>query len=164
MRQLLPLTLSLALAACLTQTAGASRAQEAANEFNLQTRFGRMEIATEKLAPGSREELLRHRVGWGTRIRLGDVETAGIRMMGKENAEAEVAVKVSWYRQDEGELHVTVLKQKWRDFQGDWRLYAEERSDGDLGLIGETMKRDVERAEARPAQFPTVKLTGTTVD
>jgi hypothetical protein len=156
--------LSLTLGACLTATAGAARAQEAANEFNLQTRFGRMEVATEKLVPASREELLRHRLGWGTRIRIGDSETAGIRMIGKENTEAEVSVKVSWYRQDEGELNVTVLKQRWRDVNGDWRLFSEERADGNIGLIGEAVKRETERADARPVQFPTVRLTGASIE
>jgi hypothetical protein len=149
------------LTGCFTASAGAARAQEAANEFNLQTRFGRMELATEKLAPSSREELLKHRIGWGTRIRIADVETAGIRMLGKEGTEAEVAVKVSWFRPDEGELRTTVLKQKWRDYQGDWRLFTEERADGDIGLVGEAITREVERTEARPSQFPTIKLTGT---
>jgi hypothetical protein len=156
--------LSLAFLGCLTANAGGARAQEAANEFNLQTRFGRMEVASEKLAPSSREELMRHRVGWGTRIRLGDIETAGIKMLGKDNTEAEVAVKVSWYRSDQGELRTTILKQKWRDYQGDWRLLSEERSDGDIGLLNEPIKQSDAmpvQTERRNAQFPTVKLTGT---
>jgi hypothetical protein len=155
---------SLLLGACLTQTSGAARAQEAANDFNHHARFGRMELASEKLAVAARDELMKHRAGWGTRIRIADLETAGIRMLGKENIDAEVSVKVAWFRPEEGELHTTFLKQKWHDQQGDWRLMSEDRADGDMGLIGDASRREVVSDPAPPARFPTVKLTGATLE
>jgi hypothetical protein len=54
---------SCSLSACLTQTSGAARAQEAANDFNHHARFGRMELASEKLAAAARDELIKHRAG-----------------------------------------------------------------------------------------------------
>ena len=58
---------------------------------------------------------------------------------------------------------MTVLKQAWKDVKGDWKLAREERGDGDIGLIGESMERVTAEGEpSRRAQFPTVKLTGQT--
>lgn len=149
---------------CLSQNGGASRAQEASNEFNLHTRFGRIEQASERVAVEAREMFIKHRAGWGGQVRIADLENGGMRML-KENTEAEVTVRIAWYRPDEGDLHVTTLKQHWKDFRGDWRLVGEERTDGDLGLIGEVVHRAEVSDAARPQRrFPTVRLSGESQD
>jgi hypothetical protein len=157
----LSILVSLSVAACLTQGSGPARAQEASNEFNLHTRFGRMELATEKVAPEARELFAKHRAGWGSRVRIADLESAGMRMTNAEKSEAEVSVRVAWYRPDEGELRVTTLRQKWKDVRGDWRLVGEDRSDGEVGLIGEVVQRvELGASDRTPHQFPTVRLSG----
>ena len=68
-------------------------------------------------------------------------------------------VKVSWFRPDEGDLRLTTLRQKWHDYSGDWKLTHEERIDGDLGLIGETIPgSDKPREPTQHAQFPTIRI------
>lgn len=141
--------------ACATQTSGLARAQEAAQEMNLNTRFGRMELAVENVAPETREEFVSHRRAWGNKLRIADTEMAGLRKVADENV--EVLVRVAWFRMADQDLKVTTLKQKWHDFKGDWKLVSETRLEGDIGLIGEPV------AEAPPqprehAQFPTVRL------
>jgi hypothetical protein len=73
--------------------------------------------------------------------------------------DAEILVRVAWYRIDQGDLRTTTLKQKWHDFKGDFKLVDEGRADGDLGLIGEYVPVPAPAPTAKTsAQFPTVRL------
>jgi hypothetical protein len=132
-----------------------ARAQEAASECNLNTRFGRMELAAERVSPQARDPFFERRRAWGGRVRVADYEMLGLRMKG--SSDAEVFVKIAWYRIDEGDLHVTTLKQKWHDFKGGFQLVDESREGGDLGLLGEHVATPPP-APKRNAQFPTIKL------
>ena len=85
----------LSLTACLTAAHGPAKAQEAAMDMNVNARFGRMELATEKVSPKGRTEFLEHRKSWGGRVRVADTELAGLHMVDEDNA--EVTVKVAWY-------------------------------------------------------------------
>jgi hypothetical protein len=135
----------------------ASRAQEAAQEFNLNTRFGRNELVMERVAAKVREEFGQHHRGWGSSIRIADSELGGLHMA--SDSDAEVSVRVAWYRPDEEDLHVTQLRQKWHDQKGVFVLVAEERIDGDVGLLGE---RIVQQAPDTPprasARLPTIRI------
>ena len=153
----------LASSACITAPRGVAKAQETLNDFNLHSRFGRIEVAAEDVTPGARAEFIQHRAGWGSKVRIADSEVIGIQVVNKDKTEVRANVRIAWYRANEGELHVTVLRQAWKDFKGDWKLIREERGDGDIGLIGESMERVAAEGEpSRRAQFPTVKLTGQT--
>jgi hypothetical protein len=148
---------SLVLAACINQPTGAAKVQETAQELNTNTRFGRLELATEKVAQKARADFLQKHAGWGGKVRIADAEMVGLRMKGEEDA--EVSVRVAWYRPDEDELRMTVLRQQWHDFKGDWMMTDESRADGELGLLGEP----VERRAPRPVehvQFPTIRIGG----
>lgn len=138
---------------CAGSSPGA-RAQEAATALNLDSRFGRIELAVEKVAPTSREMFLSHRQGWGNKVRVVDSELAGIKM--PKDDEAEVFVRVAWQRADEGDLHVTRVRQKWKDMRGDWKLVTEEHLDGEVGLLGEAVQRAP--VERKNAQFPTIRI------
>ncbi len=147
------------LAGCpaMNQSA-AARAQETASEMNLNTRFGRMEIAAESISPKAREQFFERRRGWGGKIRIADFELAGLKMLDKHEEDADVFVKVAWFKIDEGDLHVTTLKQKWHDSKGSWLLVGEERLDGDLGLLGESVPTAPAPQEKKPQHFPTIHL------
>ena len=144
-----------AIAGCAAAPTGAARAQNAAQELNLNARFGRMELAMESVAPAQREAFADRRRAWGGRVRIADAELAGVRLSGKE--EALVSVRVSWYLLDDQELRTTTIRQSWHDNHGDWLLEREERLDGDAGLLGDPIPR-AESTEPRPTQFPTVRL------
>lgn len=135
-----------------------ARAQEAATELNVNTRFGRMELAAERVAPTARDAFLARRKAWGGNVRVADYELAGFHMKG--DSDAEMLIKVAWYRLDQGDLRVTTLKQKWHDFKGDWRLVDESRAEGDVGLIGEPPAPSESPKSGAPknAQFPTIRL------
>jgi hypothetical protein len=156
-----PLALSLAACTALHQPP-AVRVQEAATELNVNTRFGRMELATESVAPTARDSFIKHRRAWGNDIRVADYDLSSLRVK-EGDQEAETLVSVSWYRIDQGDLHQTTIKQSWKSFKGDWKLVDEARKDGDFGLLSEPTGPSVANATAglpkpAPAQFPTIKL------
>ncbi len=156
------------LTGCAAPTAGA-KLQEASQELNINARFGRMEMAVERVAQKNREQWLRNHRGWGGKIRVVDVETAGTRMATTKDkeAEAEVTVRVSWFRMEEQDLRQTTLRQKWKDINGDWQLVDEAKVEGDPGLLGEPPDPSEARAPAAGAsgepakpkpRFPTIRI------
>lgn len=149
----------LATTGCPAPPTTLARAQDLAQEFNLDARFGRTEQMVELVAPNMREQWSAHHHPWGNEIRVADVEFAGTKPHG--DRELEFFVRFSWYRADENQLRVTTIRQTWRD-AGGWHLAAEERLDGDYGLLGDAAAAPSPSAEeARPrTQFPTVHLTG----
>jgi hypothetical protein len=137
-------------------SSSAARAQEAAQELNLNARFGRLELVMERVAAKEREQFLQTHRTWGGGIRVADSELSGFHMT--SDSDAEVSVKVAWYRPDEGDLHVTVLRQKYHDHKGDWMLVAEERLDGEVGLLGEPVVMQAPDTPRPRSQFPTIRI------
>jgi|HubBroStandDraft_5_1064220.scaffolds.fasta_scaffold349257_1 hypothetical protein len=156
MRCTMAALLAFAGTACALPPGPVASAQEAAQELNLDARFGRSEIAMDHVAPRARDAFSAHHRGWGTTVRIADLDLAGARAHGDHDV--DILVRVAWYRLEEQDLHTTTVKQGWNDKNG-WQLVDETRIDGDVGLLGETVVFEspavVDRA---PAQFPTVRL------
>jgi hypothetical protein len=168
MRMRLVLAMTLTASALALGTVGCglvgqskpAMAQEAALELNLNARFGRMELAAERVAPKARDQFFDRRRAWGGSVRIADYDMTGLKMKGEDDA--ETYVKIAWYRANEGDLRVTTLKQKWHsDAKGDWKLTEEQRLDGDLGLLGEPpVPVSVVGEQPKRSQFPTIYLGG----
>lgn len=146
---------SLASAGCPAPPTALAKAQEVAREFNEDTRFGRMELSLDHVAPAAREAFAARHRSWGTGVRIADLELAGIRARGEHDL--CVFVRVAWYRPEEQELRTTTLQQDWHD-TGGWQLTAEQRVDGDLGLLGDALAPPPQRGPRPAARFPTVRL------
>jgi hypothetical protein len=156
MRWTTALAITFAGTACAMPPGPLASAQEAAQELNLDARFGRTEIAMDHVAPPARDAFSAHHRAWGTSVRVADVELAGMRAHGEHDV--EILVRVAWYRPEEQELHITTVKQGWSDKNG-WQLVNETRLDGDVGLLGEPVVFETPPAgERAPVQFPTVRL------
>jgi hypothetical protein len=150
------LAIAFVATACAMPPGPIASAQEAAQELNLDARFGRTEVTMDHVAPTARDAFTAHHRAWGTSVRVADVELAGARAHSEHDV--EILVHVAWYRPDEQELHQTTLKQAWNDKNG-WQLTSESRIDGDVGLIGEAVVFEAPPGGERPpAQFPTVRL------
>ena len=139
------------LVACMPSQVPAREVSDVARDLNLATRFGRMDVAAEHTSEGHRQKFLDSRASWGTEVRVVDVELSQLHVPDAETA--EVIVDVSWVRMNEGLLRSTRIHQDWENPGGGWRLSAERRIGGDVGLLGENVV--VLRPEARDAQFPT---------
>src|SRR4051812_41715915 len=93
----LGLSAALFLLGCPAHQSTQARMQEAASELNINTRFGRMEMAAEHVAPNAKEQFFERRKAWGNHIRVADYEFGGMRMA-KDQEDAEMIVKIAWYR------------------------------------------------------------------
>lgn len=156
--------LSTALPALLATACGAlpptgvQRAQQTAQDFNLDSRFGRSDLVLPRVEPAERDEYAAHHRYWGTAIRVADIEMAGMKPHGDDDV--DVFIKVAWYRMNEQELKMTTIKQHWHSKTDAWLLTAESRLDGDLGLLGEPVVVESPDGPRTPPQFPTIRLSG----
>lgn len=155
MRCLFVVPLFAAGVGCAPPQGSLASVQEAAQELNLDARFGRSEIAMDHVAPDARQDFAARHRGWGTSVRIADVELAG--MHARSEHDVDVLVHVAWYRPEQQELRLTTLKQGWRDKNG-WQLVMEQRLDGDVGLLGEPVVFEGPPVERSLPQFPTVRL------
>jgi len=142
------------LAACIGGYSATEKVQEAAQNLNMATRLGRMDIALEGVAAEAREDFAKRHAQWGSGIRIVDYEFQGLILRDKENA--DVFVTIAWHRVDESVMRTTAVVQRWRDFKGTWQLVEEERSGGDVGLLGENAV--VVRPPRRDVQYETVTI------
>ena len=156
MRTLLAFSLVVA-AGCMMPPQGAALVQQTAQQFNFDTRFGQMQLAVEQVAPKYAPDFAKKHRLWGSSIHVTDAETTGMKMKGSQDA--DVGVRIGWYRVEEGDLHTTLVKQHWHLYPvGGWLLDAEERTDGDIGALGENVKVLAPDGPVRSAQFPTINL------
>jgi len=145
------------LLGCPMPPTNAARMQEAAQDLNMNARFGRMEMAIESVEPKERDAFVKRHKSWGSGVRIADTELAGAHL--KSDTEAEVTVRVAWYRPTEQELRVTSVKQRWKNLKDrGWTLVGEERLDGDPGLIGDPVPEGPAPAPHQDAHFPTIRL------
>ena len=134
----------------------AAKAQEAARDANTAARFGRMDVALEHTAAGTKDQFMKRHAEWGNSVRVFEMELAGFNM--PDSNQATVLVDYQWARVDEGTLHTTRVEQTWRgdtEARG-WKLTRERRIAGDVGLFGEVVKKRNDDDRPRgDVQFPT---------
>jgi hypothetical protein len=145
------------LAGCPAPPNSLARAQQAAQEFNLDSRLGHGELSLERVAPEAREQYTNQHRAWGTNVRVVDVELVGMKAQGERDVTA--FVRVAWYRPEDEELRSTTVEQCWTDKPAGWQLVREHRVEGEAGLLGEQVFYQGPEAP-RPRQFPTVRLSG----
>jgi hypothetical protein len=155
---LLGAPLCLLLAGCPMPTTGLAQAQQQAQAFNLDARFGRSELVMGQVAAAERDEYTLHHRAWGQDIRVADVELAGLKAHGDKNV--DIIVRVAWYRPEQQELRTTTLQQEWRPKTDAWELVGEKRLDGDIGLLGEAVIFQQPDHPRPPSQFPTIRIGG----
>jgi hypothetical protein len=144
------------LAACPAPPNSLARAAQTAQEFNLDSRLGGA-LQMDRVAPDERTPYAAAHRGWGTGVRVADVELAGMQPRGDHDV--DVLVRVAWYRPEDQQLRSTTLQQSWHDKPEGWQLVNEHRIDGEIGLLGEPVVYAAPQARS-PAQFPTVRLGG----
>lgn len=155
---------SSALLSCLVTACGAlpptgvQRAQMTAQDFNVDSRFGRTDLVLSRVDAAERDEYANHHRFWGTAVRVADIEMAGMKPKGDDDV--DVFIKVAWYRMNEQDLKQTTLKQHWHSKTDAWLLTSEVRLDGDMGLLGEPVVVESPGGPRPAPQFPTIRLSG----
>lgn len=148
--------LALALTACMGAMTPAQKLDDAVKETNEAARFGRTDLAVERVAPASRAAFAKRHRFWGADVRIVDVEYAGVEKMSE--SEAVILVGFGWFRPSEGTLRTTTIRQTWKNDRGTgpWFLTDEERVGGDLGLLGEAVT--VVKPERKNEHFETTVI------
>lgn len=109
--------------------------------LNDETRWARVDLATERVAPAYRETfLMAHRM-WGHDIQIADSDTTHVHIS-DDMQTATSLVTISWYGRSTLDLRATVLRQHWAFTGGGFALDEETVVGGDADLL------DLPEAEA----------------
>lgn len=148
--------LALVFTACMGAMTPAQKLDDVVKEANEAARFGRTDLAVEKVAPAARTAFVKRHRMWGGDVRIVDIEYAGVEKMSE--SEAVILVGFGWFRPAEGMLRTTTVRQTWKNDRGSgpWYLFDEERAGGDLGLLGETVT--VVKPEKKNEHFETTVI------
>ena len=110
------------------QTRG-DKLKEAVFYFNEGVRWGRLDDVLARLDPQFEAHFLEMHKDFGTLIKVENCEVVNTKY-DKKKGEAEVGIKITWYRVDEMVVRQTVLLQKWKDIKARWTLVSEEYRSG----------------------------------
>lgn len=122
------LLIALTLAACMPPSTQGAALYDAARTYTEGVRWERFEAAAVVIPPAERAAFLDERDLLAKDLRITDSEITQVAQHGRT---AEVSVKHAWYKDSEGTLHETVVKQAWERQGKAWRLVDEYRSRGD---------------------------------
>src|SRR6266849_10466439 len=78
----LALAAAASLSGCPAPPSAMARAQQVAQEFNQDARFGRSELTAEHVAPQAREAFVASHRAWGAGVRVADLELEGMHAHG----------------------------------------------------------------------------------
>ena len=150
--------------ACGATAPNTARARDSIREFNTQTRFGRIEIAAENVAPEYQHDYAEHRRQWNALYHVTDVTLAELkeapRVSGKPSQLIAIA-QVAWYRSDVGEVDGTSVSQTWTARGASYFLTEEHVVGGNPALFDPT-PREILRPPAESKAFKVLPLTGET--
>lgn len=99
-----------------------------------ETRWGRAELAADRVAPAFRERFVQAHAKWGQSIEIADVDLATLRMASDEES-ATAILTVSWYALDTMDLATTQIRQRWEHKGGNYVLAREAVISGDARLL-----------------------------
>ena len=130
--------------ACVTLVFGAScimqnlspetRLRDSVVELNEETRWGRMDVAVKRVAPGFRDQFVMSHMRWGNDIQIADVEMLGMNA-NKEEGDAVSRVAIRWYDQRSMVISDTVVRQNWKQHKQTYILMSESVESGHPGLL-----------------------------
>ena len=135
-RMVLGIVLALGLAACMGAQSPVQRLTDSAYDLNMATRFGRMDVAMPYVDSEAQIEFSRRHAGWGSTLRILDLDLVSIRSLGGDTV--AVDIDVTWHPVDEMTIRQSQITQRWKMQRDDWRLVDEARVSGEPGLFGAT--------------------------
>ncbi len=113
-----------------------SKLNQSVREANDAARWGRLDLAVQYVHPAYRDQFLAHRRYWGRDIQVGDADLVRMDMPpDDDDRPATALVAVSWYRLNQMALRQTVLRQVWKEYDGNFLLASEDVVDGDAFLL-----------------------------
>lgn len=122
-------------AGCFFQNLSPTRQlSEQVHTLNDETRWGRVDLAVQRVMPAYRQTFVTSRRAWGREIAIADTEVSAL-VLADDGNSATSTVEISWYDQRSMELRGTVLRQRWARTDGGFLLEAEAVLAGDGALL-----------------------------
>ncbi len=132
-----PLVLALAgLSGCILANLGTEeRLRDAVVGYNDECRWGRIDLAAQRVVPGYRDQFRMSHFNWGRDFQIADSEIVHVETSGEEQEDAVSTVVVRWYDQTSLLLADTTLRQRWEKVRGGYVLLEESVVGGHPGLL-----------------------------
>ncbi len=147
---------SLALAGCLFQNLSPTQGlSDQVYALNDESRWDRLDLAVQRVAPRYRATFMGSRHAWGDDIAIADTEVSAL-VVADDLASATSSVEISWVDQRSMTLRSTVLRQRWIRTDNGYLLEEETVTSGDESLLSEPDEgaSDDESVEARSSISP----------
>lgn len=125
-----------ALCGCSGRSRTASeRLRDAVVGYNDELRFGRQDLAVQRVAAGHRGEFIGSHYRWGRGIEIADLEIVNVEVMGEDADRAVSFVTFRWIATGTMLVRETLVRQEWTK-QGTWYVLTSERVlDGEASLL-----------------------------
>lgn len=122
--------------ACHSRAQTASeRLRDAVVGYNDELRFGRQDLAVQRVAGGYRSAFIGGHYRWGRDIQIADVEIVNVEAAGDEGQRATSFVQFRWFLQSNMLVRDTLIRQEWEKHSGQYVLQTERVIDGDPALL-----------------------------
>ena len=108
---------------------------ETAALFHDDLRWGRIPAAETSVAARAREAFQQHHRGWGTHVRVVDLDVDSVRTA---SSTGMLRVRVTWVGgNDSTDVRESLVEEHWASTEGNWRLVREAVIAGDATLFPE---------------------------
>ena len=125
----------LAYGGCIFQQFSATQQlTEQVYAFNDETRWARVDLAADRVAPAYRARFAVTHAQWGSRVQIADTDLTRVQLAEDEETASSI-VSVSWYDSDTMIVRGSVLRQHWVSTDNGYLLDGEEIVGGDETLL-----------------------------
>jgi hypothetical protein len=129
--------MSLVLSACtLSNMTPQARFSDAAHTLNDAARWGRVDIASQYVAPEYLERFRKRRAAWGRGLSIAEAELSAMQLA-PDNDSAVTEVSLSWHDAHGVSLRTTVIRQTWEARRGTFKLIDESIQSGDPRIFAD---------------------------
>jgi hypothetical protein len=104
------------------------------HQLNDEIRWGRVDLAAQRVAPSHRGQFVQSHRAWGTSIRIAEADVTHMQM-GLPDGQAASLVTYSWFNERTMELSSTTVRQLWKSEGSGFVLHGEEVIAGDESLL-----------------------------
>ena len=130
----LALALSLVSGCFMQNQSAAARLGDSVYDLAEETRWGRTQLAAERVVPDYRHDFLASRRKWGRDYQIGDCDIHHMQLA-EDSDSASVVVVFNWYDRRSMEVSETTVQQEWLREGRVFVLKSEEVLDGNPALI-----------------------------
>lgn len=138
-------------AGCMFQSlTPAARFKEEVTGMNDESRWNRIDLAQQRVAPKYQSQFVAARAKWGKRVQLADLDLVNMQM--GEAGKAMSIITLSWYDMDDMTLRSSVIRQQWESTVTRFALVSETVIEGDESIFVAGSPQRAKALATEPAQ------------